>query len=76
MEFATKEELYLKLLPAFRVKQRIIRGSSYRDIKNEDIWKYLIRTKWIYSEGLSIAEVVNDIITVEVSDIYKVRGDK
>ena len=72
MEYTSQKELYLALLPAFNVKKRLISINKY-DISNEDIWKYLINTKWKNSFNLTISEVVNDIITVEPD---KIKGEK
>ena len=74
MEFATQRELYLRILPALRVKQRLLSITKYPNIKNEDIWKYLSNTKCRYSHNLTLNEIVNDIITVQVEEINKFIG--
>lgn len=71
MEFTTQKELYLKLLPVFNVKKRLNSITKYKDITNENIWKYLTETKWKNSVGLTIDEMINDIITVEIDKINK-----
>ena len=76
MEFTTEKELYLSLLPVFKVKQRLNTITKYQDIKNEDIWLYLKETKWKKSYNLTISEVVNDIITIEIEKIYNFIGGK
>lgn len=74
MEFTTQEDLYIKLLPAFKVKKRLIGITKYKNITNADIWTYLSKTKWKYSHNLTIAEVVNDIITIEIEKVNKYIG--
>ena len=69
MEYANQLELYLALLPVFRVKQRLLSVTNNSDITNEDIWKYLIINKWKNSHNLTISEVVNDIITIDAENI-------
>ena len=74
MEFTTEEELYLTLLPAFKVKARLNSITKYPNIENKHIWKYLRETKWRHSYNLTISEVVNDIITVDLEEIHKFIG--
>ena len=69
MEFTSLQQLYRKLLPAFNVKKRLIKNSKYKNITNENIWKYLSETKWKNSCNLSLPEMINDIITVDLEDI-------
>ena len=71
MEFTSLQQLYRKLLPAFNVKKRLILKSKYKDINNEKIWNYLTETKWKEATDLSLPEMINDIITVFLEDIYK-----
>lgn len=56
------QKLYEFLSPALNVKLRLLRNRNYFYIKKEDIWLYLKETKWPYSKGLTIADMVNDII--------------
>ncbi len=73
MEYTSQKELYLALLPVFNVKKRLLSITKY-NINNEDIWLYLINNKWKNSYNLTISEVVNDIITVEVEKIKNLKG--
>lgn len=59
------EKLYKTLIPAFKVKLRILKNFNYNYIKMEDIWNFLKDNKWINANNLSIAEMVNDIIHCE-----------
>jgi hypothetical protein len=63
--------LYQKLIPAFNVKKRLIKNSKYKEITNENIWRYLTETKWKQANNLSLHDMINDIITVDLEDIYK-----
>ena len=74
MEFRSQQELYNKLLPVFNVKKRLISYSRYKDITNEDIWLYLTKTKWKQSHNLTISDIVNDIITIDLELITKDRA--
>ena len=69
MEFGSLQQLYKKLIPAFNVKKRLILNSKYKEITNENIWVYLTETKWKIATNLSLPEMINDIITVDLEDI-------
>lgn len=71
MEFSSQQELYNKLIPVFNVKKRLINNSKYKDITNEDIWHYLIENKWRTYHNLTISDIVNDIITLDLELIKK-----
>lgn len=72
MEYTSQYDLYKKLLPVFNVKKRLILHSKYKNITNEDIWLYLVETKWKKSHNLCISEIVNDIITIDLEKLSKV----
>lgn len=74
MEFSSQQELYNKLLPVFDVKKRLIKNSRYKNITNEDIWHHLIETKWKSYYNLTLSDIVNDIITLDLELITK-RND-
>ena len=74
MEFTSLQQLYRKLLPAFNVKKRLILNTKYKDITNENIWMYLTETKWKKTHNLSLPEMINDIITVDLEEINKYIG--
>ena len=77
MEFASQLELYRKMMPVFNVKMRLASITKYKSIKNEDIWKYLVRTKWRYGHYLHLNDIVNDILMVDLSEIVNnsVKGE-
>lgn len=63
------QKLYEFLSPALNVKLRLLRNRNYFYIKKEDIWLYLKETKWPYSKGLTIADMLNDIIHCDNQEI-------
>ena len=73
MEYSSQLELYRALLPVFNVKLRLLKYNNFNDITNNDIWKYLSINKWKYSQNLTIAEIVNDIILIDAADIIKYK---
>lgn len=68
MEYKSEEELYRHLRGAFNVKIRLV-GDDYSYIKAIDIWNYLKLNKWIMQKNLSLADMVNDIIDVDIEKV-------
>lgn len=68
MEYKSEEELFNSLRGAFNVKLRMI-NEEYNYIKMVDIWNYLKLNKWIKTKNLSISEMVNDIIDVDINKV-------
>ena len=75
MEFTSQFELYKKVLPAFNVKKRLVSNSKYKNITNENIWVYLINNKWKNSINLTLSDIVNDIITVDLEEVNESLGE-
>ena len=69
MEFKSLQQLYIKLIPAFNVKKRLILNSKYKEITNENIWSYLTENKWRTAKNLSLSDMINDIITADLEEI-------
>ena len=69
MEYLSLEDLYKDLKGAFNVKLRLIK-KEYPHIKTKDIWEYLRINKWSKDKGLTISEMVNDIIEVDIKKVH------
>ncbi len=69
MKFTSINELYNFLIPVFNVKDRINKYYGY-NIEYEDIWSYLVYSKWKMATDLCLSEMVNDIINL---DNYKMK---
>lgn len=65
INFSSLEELYKRLQPALLTKKEEMNRSLYPYIKEEDIWNYLKEIKWKKSFGLTLAEMVNDILNCD-----------
>ena len=52
-------------MPALRLKKEEINN---KNITEEDIWNYLKETKWINSNNLSLSDMVNDILKLEMNN--------
>lgn len=66
--FNSQEELYNMLNGAFNVKLRLI-NNDYNYIKKVDIWNYLKINKWCKDKNLTLSEMVNDIIEVDITKV-------
>ena len=73
MEYTSLKELYESLIPAFNVKKRLLKFAN-SDLTNEDIWQYLAKSKWRNSINLTLSDMVNDIITVDIHKVHKFEG--
>ena len=62
--FKSVEDLYKRVLPALRskVKELIREKTTY--VKEEDIWNFLVESKWKNSSGLELSDIVDDILNV------------
>ena len=65
MEYNSQLELFKSLIPAFNVKKRLQKYEKY-SFTEKDIWLYLANSKWRYATGLTIADMANDIITLDL----------
>lgn len=66
--YKSQEELFNKLSGAFNVKLRLIK-KNYDYIKKVDIWNYLKINKWSKDKNLTISEMVNDIIDIDIRKV-------
>lgn len=72
MNIKSLEELYDLVMPALKIK-----ASEYNNQKNEkEIFDYLATTIWKYSHNLSLNEVVNDILKLNVYEMEDINYDK
>ncbi len=74
MEYKNQLELYQSLMPVFKVKERLINCEKNIDITINDIWHYLAINKWKNSSNLTLFDIVNDIINIDVNVIKKQGG--
>ena len=66
--YKDQKELFDILSGAFNVKLRLI-NKEYNYIKKIDIWNYLKINKWCKDKNLSLSEMVNDIIKVDITKV-------
>ena len=61
--FNSKEELYKMIEPALDAKKSELNRLGYRYIN--DIWNYLILTKWTKAHDLELRDIVSDILNCD-----------
>ena len=71
IEFDSVLALYDRVKPALKTKLKELKRENYEYIKEEDIWNYLIKTKWSSAHGLVLCDVVDDILHIENEKIDK-----
>lgn len=60
--FNSKEELYQMVEPALNTKKSELDRLGYRYISKNDVWNYLILTKWNKAHDLELNDIVSDIL--------------
>ena len=66
MEFNSLEDLRNRLEIAMTTKVDELKDKGITYITNDDIWDYLTSTKWKKDKGLTLAEMVDDILKIEI----------
>ena len=69
IKFNNIHELYARVLPALRSKVRELNQSNITYIKEEDIWNCMIEKNWKTYSGLTLYDIVDDILNSENSMI-------
>ena len=77
-KYSSLEELYQKVLPALNTKVADLKRHNIRHIEPEDIWKYLKTNYWRKADTLSLADIVNDILSTpnEELELYMLNIKK
>lgn len=77
-EYKSQLELYQGLIPALNVKVKYLKRANNKEITKEDIWNYLKETKWKNSIDLTLADMVQDILHTDNSELisYKNKNKK
>lgn len=76
-EFKSIQELYNRVLPALKIRVNEAKRNGL-NIKESDIWKYLISIKWKNGSNLMLFDIVDDILNAELTEIneYKIKEEK
>lgn len=59
-------KLRKKLSPVLRTKVNELRKNGIFNITEQEIWNYLVLTKWKSKQELYLSEMVDDILKLEI----------
>ncbi len=71
-----KKELYKRLTPALNCKRRELEKYKVNYVKKEDIWNYLLKTKWKSVTGLDLSQMVDDILNLDNKSLIDFVNNK
>ena len=75
LNFHSIDELYNRLLPALKCKKREMITLKLM-IEEQEIWHFFCDNVWCQKKGLTIDEMVDDILNTNSMDIYIRKGAK
>ena len=61
-EFSSQLELFKRVKPALNSKCAEAHRLGFPDLRDIDIWNYLIENKWKTSKDLMLSDIVSDIM--------------
>lgn len=67
--FSSLEELYNRVTPALNSKVKDLTRIGVNYVQKADVWNYLKNNVWCKKSGLTLGEVVNDIMTVSNGEL-------
>ncbi len=60
----SKVDLYKRITPALNCKVRELKKLKI-SAKQQDIWNYLVKTRWENVKGLELSQMVDDILNLD-----------
>lgn len=66
MDFNSLDELKQRLMPALRTKVNDLKKNKISNINENEIWDLLSKNKWSKANGLTLGEMVNDILKFQL----------
>ena len=76
LEFSSLKDLYLRVDPALNAKKKEFDRLGLTYIQKEDIWNYLVESKWKVGKDLMLSDIVDDILNTDCSLIDKYFKEK
>ncbi len=71
MEINLKNNLPKDILFLMRIKANEFKSEGISDISVHDIQEYLFYTKWNKNESIILCELIDDIMSLQFSDIFE-----
>lgn len=69
IKFTSVDELFNRLKPAFNTKLNELKAKKINFVDIKDMWNFLSRTKWSNEHDLELCDMVNDILSINETDI-------
>lgn len=60
-----QRDLFEKVLPALKARVSELKRSGIRFVTEKDIWNYNKENKWMKVSGLTLAQLVDDIMNTD-----------
>ena len=67
-EFTSQEDLFIKVKPALKAKIAELERLGYKNIREIDIWNYLVK-KWKKGNDLMLCDIVDDILNTDCKNM-------
>lgn len=74
-EFQSIRELYQRVLPALRTKVHMLEKKGIYSVTEEEIWD-LLMDKWKKGRGLTLFDIVDDILKLDENMILEKHPNK
>lgn len=65
LEFKSEQELYERVLPALKSKKAELKRKGYKNITEENMWRFLATEIFAKMVDLTLADVVSYIIHID-----------
>ena len=66
MDFNSLKDLRNRLEIAMTTKVNELKDNGITYITNDDIWNYLTSTNWKNAKGLTLSDMVDDILKIQI----------
>ena len=76
LEFSSLKDLYLRVEPALKAKKTELNRIGLSYIGQNDIWEYLVESKWKQGKDLTLSDIVDDILNTDNNLIDKYFKEK
>ena len=76
LRFNSLNELYLRIYPSLKSKVEELKLLGIHSITEKDIWNYFSSKKWRTNESLSLHDIVDDILTLDIDMASKISDYK
>ncbi len=75
-DFRSVSELYIRVLPALRIKKKELNRNKMQFITEKDIWSCLRDKYWKKEAALTLYDIVNSILSLEEDVILEYMSKK